>query len=383
VILAIVGMPGSGKSVVAKHLRARGIPAVRFGQIITDEVLGRGLPLTPENEQLVREDLRRVYGMDVCARRSLPMLRELLVVHRNVGIDGLYSFGEFKTLAAEFGNKLFVIAIAAPRKTRYERLAKRAERPLSAAEALNRDYREIETLEKGGPIAIADLTITNDASEQELINKVEYALASLQSSQESENMTELPIAQYRTMTPSERLAYLQSHVQENNTTDLSQNFVLQALAEEKDPALQWFLVKAIGILRLSHGIPEILRVCKSPEKDMRHTSLHAICAWSLGRIGASAFDSVIQLLKNPDPETRRCAVDSLGEIADKRAIPSLCTALERDEHHVQLWAGLSLAKMGEAALPCLERLAKAPDERVRLIASDAIGKIGRKEFAAQ
>jgi dephospho-CoA kinase len=183
-ILAIVGMPGSGKSVVAKHLRARGMPVIRFGQIITDEVLRRGLPLTPENEQLIREDLRRKYGMDVCARRSLPMLQKLVAEHRNVGIDGLYSFGEFKTLAAEFGDKLVVLAIAAPRKTRYERLAGRPERPLSPPEALNRDYREIETLEKGGPIAIADLTIVNEASEQELLDKVEHVLASLESSEE-------------------------------------------------------------------------------------------------------------------------------------------------------------------------------------------------------
>jgi len=183
-ILAIVGMPGSGKTVVAMHLRARGMPVVRFGQIINDEVLRRGLPLTPGNEQLVREDLRRAYGMDVCARRSLPILQKLSGEYRNVGIDGLYSFGEYKTLAAAFGDRLLILAIAAPRKTRYERLANRRERSLSPAEALNRDYREIETLEKGGPIAIADLTIVNDASEWELIEKVEHVLASLESKQE-------------------------------------------------------------------------------------------------------------------------------------------------------------------------------------------------------
>jgi HEAT repeat protein len=196
-------------------------------------------------------------------------------------------------------------------------------------------------------------------------------------------MTELSIEQYRTMTPSDRLGYLQLHVPENGTTDLSENFLLQALAEEKEPMAQWFLVKGIGILRLAHAIPEILRVCKSPEKDMRHTSLHAICAWSLGRIGGAAYESVAELLNDPDPETRRCAVDSLGEIGDRRAIPALCEALECDDHKVQLWAGLSLAKIGDTALSCLERLAKAPNESVRLIAADAIEKIGRKEFAAR
>jgi hypothetical protein len=196
-------------------------------------------------------------------------------------------------------------------------------------------------------------------------------------------MTELQIKQYSAMSLNERLAYLQSHILENNTTDLSGSILLEALAIEEDPAAQWFLVKGIGVLQFSSGVPEVLRVCRSPEKDMRHTSLHAICAWSLGRIGVLAYHPVTELLKDPDPETRRCAVDALGEIGDPRAVPALCAALERDEHSVQLWAGLSLAKIGIPALQCLERLAKGPDEPVSLIASDAIGKIGRKEFAVR
>lgn len=183
-IVAIVGMPGSGKSVVADYFRGQGIPVIRFGKIITDEVARRGLALTPANEQIVREDLRRQHGMDVCAKLSIRELQDLSKSHPRVGIDGLYSFAELKTLASEFGPRLVVLAIAAPRRVRYERLAHRPERPLSAIEAQNRDYREIETLEKGGPIAIADLTIVNDESASELINKVERALASLESLQQ-------------------------------------------------------------------------------------------------------------------------------------------------------------------------------------------------------
>jgi dephospho-CoA kinase len=183
-IIAIVGMPGSGKSVAATHFRAHGMPVVRFGKIITDEVLRRGLPLTPENEQLVREELRRKHGMDVCARWSLPALHQTLARHENVVIDGLYSFSEYKMLAAEFQDKLFVIAVAAPRRVRYERLENRPERPLTRSEAVNRDYREIETLEKGGPIAIADETIVNDASQEEFIQKVEHFILSFEDNKE-------------------------------------------------------------------------------------------------------------------------------------------------------------------------------------------------------
>ena len=179
-IVALVGMPGSGKSVAADYLRQRGIPVIRFGQIVTDEVARRGLDLNPANEQTVREDLRRQYGMDVCAQLSIPSLRALTAQHPLVGIDGLYSLSELKTLTAEFGASLAVLAIFTPRAVRYERLARRPERPLTPDEARHRDYREIETLEKGGPIALADLTLVNDGSPEELVAKVARAIEILQ-----------------------------------------------------------------------------------------------------------------------------------------------------------------------------------------------------------
>ena len=194
-------------------------------------------------------------------------------------------------------------------------------------------------------------------------------------------MTGSQTERYRTMSSDGRSLFLESHVF-GNQTDLSADFLLEAIAEEKDPTLQWFLIKGIGILKLSGGIEALLRICKTPEREMGHTSLHSICAWSLGQIGTPAYQSVTELLGEPDPETRRTAVDSLGEIGDSRAIPLLCAALERDEHRVRLWAGLSLAKMGAGALPCLERISSEQDEAGRVIAADAITKIGRSQSVA-
>ena len=49
--LAIVGMPGSGKSISASYLKDKGFPLIRFGQIIMSEVQKCQLPVTPKNEQ--------------------------------------------------------------------------------------------------------------------------------------------------------------------------------------------------------------------------------------------------------------------------------------------------------------------------------------------
>ena len=161
--LVIVGMCGSGKSSVAAHLKGQGWPVVRFGDITMRELERRGLPVSEADERLVREELRARHGMDAYAQMLLPEIREHLLRGPLV-LDGLYSWSEYKHLLAHLRERLVVLAVAAPRPLRYARLAARPERPLSPEEALSRDMAEIETLEKGGPIAMADYTILNTGS---------------------------------------------------------------------------------------------------------------------------------------------------------------------------------------------------------------------------
>jgi dephospho-CoA kinase len=178
-IIAIVGMPGSGKSVVANYLKDNGLPIIRFGEIIIREVEKRALPITPQNEQIVREDIRRKQGMDVCAQIALPLIKTKLLEHKLVIIDGLYSFSEYKTLKKEFHDELLVLAVFTPKAIRYQRLTSRQERPLTMAESEQRDFLEIETMEKGGPIAMADFTIINDGNQYQLHEKLEKLLAKI------------------------------------------------------------------------------------------------------------------------------------------------------------------------------------------------------------
>ena len=171
--LALVGMPGSGKTLCADHLRSRGFVHFRFGGIVVDEVQRRGLAVNPKNEQLVREELRAIEGMNAIAQRALPHLKQALSRHDILVIDGLYGFGEYMLLHETLGARIIVVAIVSARHLRYERLAQRPERPLSRHEAEARDFREIETLEKGGPIAIADYTLLNNAAPDDLLRALD------------------------------------------------------------------------------------------------------------------------------------------------------------------------------------------------------------------
>ena len=149
-MLALVGMPGAGKTVCAEHLRRKGYFALRFGAVVVDEVRRRGWDLTPANERIAREDLRETHGMAAMALISLPKLQDALKRHLCIIIDGLYSFSEYKLLVERLGAPVVLVAIAAPRHLRYQRLASRPERPLAAREARERDIQEIESLKRAG-----------------------------------------------------------------------------------------------------------------------------------------------------------------------------------------------------------------------------------------
>ncbi len=168
-LVCITGLTGSGKSVASDYFVKKGFQFLRFGQITLDEVKRRGLEPTESVERPIREELRKKYGMAAFAILNLPKLKSLLKSGNTLG-DGLYSFEEYKVLKEKFGKSFVTIAVYSPPQLRYERLAKRKlvktdkdlrNRPATKKDAESRDYAEIEKLNKGGTIAMADYTIVN------------------------------------------------------------------------------------------------------------------------------------------------------------------------------------------------------------------------------
>lgn len=172
-ILAFVGMPGAGKSEAIAYIEKKGIPFLRFGQITDEGVKALGLPLISENERKVREQLREELGMAAYAIKSKPKLADLLKEHEVIAIDGLYSWEEYTYLKKDFPN-LILINIYAEPQVRYARLEKRPIRPVPAEKSRARDIAEIEKLNKGGPIAIADHLLENNGEHiEELYQKID------------------------------------------------------------------------------------------------------------------------------------------------------------------------------------------------------------------
>jgi len=178
-IVFVVGMTGSGKSIVSDELVKNGFGFVRFGQVVLDKIKEKGLEVNEENEKKIREDLRKKYGMSAMALLNISKFDELLERGNVVG-DGLYSWSEYKVLKEKYGDSMSVIAVYAPPEMRYKRLINRSVendekqrfRSTTKEQSKSRDYAEIENIEKGGPIAMADYTIVNIGTIKELKQQV-------------------------------------------------------------------------------------------------------------------------------------------------------------------------------------------------------------------
>jgi dephospho-CoA kinase len=176
-IVAFVGLAGSGKSVSVDYIAKKGYPKVYFGGVVLDAMTAVGLEHNEENEKVFREELRKNEGDNFIANRIIQQIHNLIQSgqHRIVA-DGLYSWTEYKTIKKEFPGELTVIAVVTPKRLRHQRLQNRPIRPLTQAESNERDWSEIEKLEKGGPIAIADHYIINDGDLDNLHKQIDQTL---------------------------------------------------------------------------------------------------------------------------------------------------------------------------------------------------------------
>lgn len=180
-IVAFVGLAGAGKSSAVDYIAAKGFPKIYFGGIIYQAMEEAGIEVTPESQQKFREEIREKEGKDFVVKRVIKQAHDLIDSgQRRILFDGLYTWTEYKILKHEFPGELSVVAIVAPRRLRHRRLANRPERPFTLKEANERDWTEIENLEKGGPIAIADHYIMNDGDLEKLHAQLDAELKAVE-----------------------------------------------------------------------------------------------------------------------------------------------------------------------------------------------------------
>ncbi|MBI5332595.1 MAG: AAA family ATPase [Candidatus Aenigmarchaeota archaeon] len=166
-IIAIVGMPGAGRTVVSKMFEEKGFYRIRFGDITDNELKKRAMGRTEENERFVRESLRVEYGPAAYAKMSLVKIKKAASVSKNIVIDGLYSLEEFMFLRKKFPELVMMAVLASP-EIRHERLIKLENNPFTLEECVFRDISMLENLKLGGPICLADYFAVNEGNLSDL-----------------------------------------------------------------------------------------------------------------------------------------------------------------------------------------------------------------------
>lgn len=177
-IIAIVGLPGSGKTEAAKFFAEKGLPVISFGKIINDYVTRHKLGHTEAVHKKIREELRSKYGKAALAILNEEKIRKALKDNIMVVIDGMRSWEEYLYLKEKFPQvRIAILALYADKEIRYQRLAERKERNKLLGE--ERDINELIGTNMGPTIAFADFLVKNNFSLEEFRDKLEHVYRSV------------------------------------------------------------------------------------------------------------------------------------------------------------------------------------------------------------
>ncbi len=133
VLLAVSGLPGSGKTFISRILGDMGYPLISMGDVVRELAHKRSVAPDVAAVRVRLEMGMRFLGREIA--RRLP--------GRDAVIDGVRSLEEVEQL--EEVDRVVLLYVVAPRGVRYERLASRgrSDDPKTISEFLMREYREV------------------------------------------------------------------------------------------------------------------------------------------------------------------------------------------------------------------------------------------------
>jgi dephospho-CoA kinase len=177
-IIGITGTDGAGKGTVVDYLvEQKGYVHYSARAYIANEIEKRGLEVTREQLRLVGNDLRRLHGNDHIIREALQEAQRK--GETNVIVESIRETDAAK-LIKEVG---VLLAVDADQKVRYERIVKRASSSdhvtfddFVAHEALEMDDPDPHGMQKAKVMEMADYTLFNNGTPEELFAQVEAFL---------------------------------------------------------------------------------------------------------------------------------------------------------------------------------------------------------------
>jgi len=179
-VIAVCGLPASGKGEFAAILADTGIPVLSMGDMVRAEVKKLNIKEYPEVFGEIAQQLRQQFGDDVLAVRLCSAVDELLEHHNIVLIEGLRGVAEYDVFNAHWQDRFSTVAITADTEVRFQRIQSRGRAEDGDRDSLKiRDEREIGW---GLNILIeqADYRIGNDGNLDEFVSKCQNWLEQIQ-----------------------------------------------------------------------------------------------------------------------------------------------------------------------------------------------------------
>lgn len=158
-LIGLTGTNGAGKGEAAAFFMTKGYVYASLSDILRDELGARGLEITRDNLIRMGNELRKKFGPDVLARRTMAKVTGPPV------IDSIRNIREVDYLRAQKG--FVLIAFDAPIEVRFARVAARG-RDESAATL--EEFRKKEEEERSGGEAAQQLEACMAAADHLILN---------------------------------------------------------------------------------------------------------------------------------------------------------------------------------------------------------------------
>ncbi len=136
-IIGIVGLPGAGKSTIARYLVKKGFSRIKLSGFLRAEAKRKYGVINRQNLQDVGNEFRKKYGPSVLAQKAVKKAGN----EQKIVIDGIRNLAEIRFLKKQGGS--FLLGITAEPEVRYRRLLKLKTRNVPKwAEFLRLDARD-------------------------------------------------------------------------------------------------------------------------------------------------------------------------------------------------------------------------------------------------
>lgn len=166
VIICLTGMPGAGKSTVARSLKEKGFLVITMGDVIREEAMRLNLDLNDTNLGKLMVQLREEFGQGAVAELVVKKIDSTLISKRNednaiLVVDGIRSIAEVNVLNRV--GQVRLLAIHASSHVRFVHLKERGrtDAPLAQSDFMERERRELD-VGISEVIALADEVISNN-----------------------------------------------------------------------------------------------------------------------------------------------------------------------------------------------------------------------------